>query len=126
MHTRFCYTVCPLLHHSTTKSGNANYNKICVFLFICIREPDFFRSTIFLVDRMHWHGHRSCCRGYNINTYKGRLDLKAINTQVNEQQNAGLARIKGQLSYMLPDNFVFHAALYLSFRNTSKAKLLNV
>lgn len=88
------------------------------------REPGFFRETIFLVDRMHWHGHRNCSRGYSIDSYRGRLDLLKINTQVNEQQNAGLARIKAQLSYMLPDNFMFHAALYLAFRNNQKKDLL--
>jgi hypothetical protein len=30
----------------------------------------------------------------------------SINSQVNEQANAGLQRIKGQIAYMKPENFI--------------------
>ena len=59
-----------------------------------------------------------------MDSYGSRLDLKSINSQVNEQANTGLARIKAQLSYMLPDNFIFHASLYLAFKNKAKIEKL--
>ena len=43
-----------------------------------------------------------------------------INSQVNEQANAGLQRIKGQLAYMKPDNFMFHVKLFLAVTNMDK------
>ena len=57
-----------------------------------------------------------------MDAYKGRIDIKNINSQVNEQANAGLARIKGQLAYMVPENFTFHAALFLALKNLCKRK----
>ena len=35
------------------------------------------------------------------------MAIKNINSQVNEQANAGLQRIRGQLAYMTPENFMF-------------------
>ena len=40
------------------------------------------------------------------NTYK-QMAIKDINSQVSEQANAGLQRIRGQLAYMTPENFMF-------------------
>ena len=34
------------------------YDNACNLLSYCLnREPDFFRTTWFLVDRFHWHNH---------------------------------------------------------------------
>ena len=38
-----------------------------------------------------------------------------INSQVNEQANAGLQHIKGQIAYMKPDNFMFHVQLFSKY-----------
>eukprot|EP00058_Branchiostoma_floridae_P024016 XP_002609506.1 hypothetical protein BRAFLDRAFT_95599 [Branchiostoma floridae] len=81
------------------------------------REPHFFRNTQFLVDRFHFRGHIGCSLGYCMDEYKQSIDITTINSQVNEQANAGLIRIQPQLSYMSPSNFVFHASLFLAIRN---------
>ncbi len=96
-------------------------NKMYIFISLYYREPSFFKKTMFLVDRMHMRGHTGCCKGYDMDSYQ-TLNIKRINSQVNEQENAGLARIKGQLAYMLPSNFMFHAALFLALRNKCKIK----
>ena len=49
-----------------------------------------------------------------------------INSQVNEQANAGLQHIKGQLAYMSADNFMFHLSLFLAVKNTDTRKKLDV
>ncbi|XP_074650783.1 uncharacterized protein LOC141905706 [Tubulanus polymorphus] len=49
------------------------------------REPEFFKNTIFCVDRMHWVNHTGCCAGYKLDTYCSNVDLSNINSQVNEQ-----------------------------------------
>ena len=46
--------------------------------------------------------------------------MSSINSQINEQANAGLQHIKGQLVYMKPDNFMFHIKLFLAITNMDK------
>ena len=80
------------------------------------REPVFFSKTKFLVDRFHWKGHIGCSGGYSLDVYK-HSKIKEINSQVNEQANAGLQRIKGQLAYMSLDNFMLTLSLFLAVKN---------
>ncbi|XP_066285853.1 uncharacterized protein [Branchiostoma lanceolatum] len=67
--------------------------------------------------RFHWKGHVGCSLGYCMDSYSASVDIRTINSQVNEQANSGLARMKSQLSYMKPPNFMFHASLFLAVRN---------
>ena len=45
------------------------------------------------------------------------MSIKEINSQVNEQMNAGLQRIRGQFAYMTPE-------LYISVKNMDIQKKL--
>ena len=47
---------------------------------------------------------------------KHSVDLRGINCQANEQANAGLQGIRGQLSYMTLDNFMFTVSLFCALR----------
>ena len=103
------------------------YDNSCKLHAYCLnREPHFFRSTRFYVDRMHWRGHSACSEGYCMNLYKASVDVNSINSQVNEQANAGLRHIQAQLSYMSEDNFMFHTKLYLAVKNIQKQQKLAV
>lgn len=55
-----------------------------------------------------------CSIAYEMERYP---QMAGINSQVNEQANAGLKRIKGQLSYMTANNFLSHCAFYLWYKN---------
>ena len=68
------------------------------------------------MDRFHWKGHIGCSGGYSLDVYK-HSKFKEINSQVNEQANAGLQRIKGQLAYMSLDNFMLTLSLFLAVKN---------
>ena len=46
------------------------------------------------------------------------MSLKEINSQINEQANAGLQRIRGQLAYMTPENFMFTIGLFFYVKNS--------
>ncbi|XP_019630291.1 PREDICTED: uncharacterized protein LOC109474438 [Branchiostoma belcheri] len=81
------------------------------------REPHFFQKTMFVVDRFHFKGHIGCSLGYCMDSYSTREEIRTINSQVNEQANSGLIRIQPQLAYMSPNNFMFHASLFLALRN---------
>ena len=47
------------------------------------------------------------------------MRTKEINSQINEQANAGLQRIRGELAYMSVDHFVFHLPLFLVIKKLS-------
>ncbi|XP_077986107.1 uncharacterized protein LOC144440592 [Glandiceps talaboti] len=93
------------------------YDNGCKLHQYCLnREPEFFKHTIFLVDRLHWCNHTGCSSGYNMNVYKNS-EVRTLNSQICEQTNAVIARIRSQLAYMLPDNFILHTAIFLSMAN---------
>ena len=78
--------------------------------YVLNREPVHFKNSIFLVDRFHWRGHVGCSSGYSLDSYTS-LDIASIKSQVNEQANAGLQRIKGHITYMKPDILMFRVKL---------------
>ena len=106
--------------------ANIIYDNCCKLHQYCLnRQPAHFKNTRFFVDRFHWRGHIGCSSGYSLDQYPNPL-IKAINSQVNEQANAGLQRIKGQLAYMKPDNFMFHLKLFLAISNMDKQNKIDV
>ena len=100
------------------------YDNACHLHIYCLnREPQRFQNTLFLVDRFHWRGHVGCSQGYCMDNY---IHLRSLNSQVNEQANSGLQRIKGQLAYMSIDNFIFHLSLFLSLKNADVITKLDI
>lgn len=94
------------------------YDNACKLHSYCIsRDPQFFKDTEFYVDRLHWENHTSCSYGYNLSLYP---QFNSINSQLSEQSNAGLKRIKDQLSYMTANNFLSHCTFYLWNKNMDK------
>ena len=92
------------------------YDNGCKLHVYCLnQEPGYFQNTLFLVDRFHWRGHTGCSSGYNLDLY-GEPLLKTLNSQINEQANADLQKIRGQLAYMTPANFHFHLSLFISVK----------
>ena len=57
--------------------------------------------------------------GYSLDRYTS-LDIVTINSQENEQANAGVQKIKGQIAYMKTENFMFHVKLLVSMHNRDK------
>ena len=56
-----------------------------------------------------------CCSSYDVRQHS---DLDGVNTQVAEQSNSLLNRLKGMVSYMTEDNFLTHVKMFLAYRNT--------
>ena len=92
---------------------------------ILSREPAHFKNTLFFVDRFHWRGHIGCSSGYSLNKYSTH-NITSMNSQMNEQGNAGLQHIKGQIAYMKPSNFMFHVKLLLGIMNKDKIAKIDV
>ena len=61
-----------------------------------------------------------CSSGYNLSAYP---QLMNMNSQVNEQGNAGTKRIKDQLSYITSENFMKHCIFYLWNKNRLKNQI---
>ncbi|KAJ8311149.1 LOW QUALITY PROTEIN: hypothetical protein KUTeg_011299 [Tegillarca granosa] len=101
------------------------YDNACKLHDYCIsRDPFFFQDTEFYIDRLHWDNHTSCSLAYNISLYP---QYQHLNSQCNAQANAGLKRIKDQLSYMTAKNFMVHCSLYLWNKNRLiKEKLVSL
>ena len=60
-----------------------------------------------------------CSIGYEMNRYP---QFQSVNSQVVEQANSIIKRIKGPLAYMTAENFMNHLKLFLWYRNKEIAK----
>jgi len=92
------------------------YDNACILHAYCLnRDPAYFAHTKFCVDRFHWYNHKGCSSGYNIRNFP---QYNHHNTQVAEQSNAILGRLRAMLSYCNEANFTSYLRLFLWFRNT--------
>lgn len=71
----------------------------------------------FIVVQCHVSLIIGCCEGYNTSRYPQFVEL---NTQLVEQSNASLKRIKSSLSYMNSTNFLNHCKFFLWYHNREK------
>ena len=98
------------------------YDYACSLHEYCInRVPDWFKSTLFLVDRLHWFNHKSCCSSYNVNIY---LWLSHINTVICEQNNSALGRIERTISRSGQGSFMILIRRFLWRWNAMKQSAL--
>jgi hypothetical protein len=98
------------------------YDFACALEEFCLnRAPEFFKDTIFVVDRFHWQNHVSCGLGYCMARY---AFLSNVNSQVAEQCNSALKKIKPALGRMLQCNFMAAIRLFLHSWNVGKCTKL--
>lgn len=94
------------------------YDFACAPYDYCLnREPEHFKDTMFVVDRFHWKNHNACTRSYKLGMY---LDLSFLNSQVAEQCNSALTRIKRSVSQMTQSAFMTSVRLFLHVWNEAK------
>ena len=100
------------------------YEFACALQEYCLnREPAFFRDTRFLVDKFHWYNHQACARSYNANLYD---DASFLNTQIAEQCNSALIKIRASIGQMTQAHFMFTVRLFLDVWNCRKIKLVEL
>ena len=77
------------------------YDNACkLHLYALKREPERFKNTRFMVDRLHYtKGHVGCSLGYCMDTYSSDPEVSCINSQANEHANGCLRNISTQLAY---------------------------
>lgn len=88
-------------------------SNICRQLQNTINQTDYWNAILidWLIDIFF---SLACSLGYCMSKYPG---FQFINSEVNEQENAKIKKLKTQLSYMTPENFLGHCKLFFWFRN---------
>ncbi|XP_052683945.1 uncharacterized protein LOC128168947 [Crassostrea angulata] len=87
------------------------YDNACnLHAYFLNRDPLFVQNTTFAVDNLHWRNHKSCSKIYHA---KNIPLLDGVNTQMVEQNNSKLRKLKSQLSYMNHQNFMSHLKFFL-------------
>lgn len=98
------------------------YDFACSLQEYCLnRAPAFFKDTLFLVDKFHWNNHTACSYGYCMELYDR---WRMLNSQIAEQCNSALRKIKSALSMMRQDNYMTALRLYLHAWNEGKLAVL--
>lgn len=114
--------------------GLVIYDNACNLFVSCQRrEPWFFRQTRFFSDRLHWRDHSNCSSGFDldafmrdINIFQGvenvpPFTLRELNSQVSEQLNRRLQKVRSQMAYMSHDNFRDFLTVFLVCHNRNKS-----
>lgn len=98
------------------------YDFACQLSPYCmVREPEFFKDTLFVVDEMHANGHNFCSQASFVSNYmNARPSLMPVNTSAAEACNSGLNRIRKSVSYMGESHASLFTYIYLSVWNRRK------
>lgn len=107
------------------------YDRSCrLHTYALLREPAFFKNTVFRVDTLHWRGHTACSEGYNPETFRRAgfeseaSQVPHINSEAAEQCNSGLKFLRTACSFMTQEHFLRFTRTYLAFQNRKKIELL--
>ena len=80
--------------HFPVPLGTTVYDNGCKLHSYCLnREPALYKGTRFFIDRFHWRGNVGCSKGYCLDEHN-TAEVRSLNSQVNEQANSQLQRIK--------------------------------
>ena len=106
--------------------------KVIVYDFACslqpyclAREPNFFKNTTFVIDRLHSKNHSTCSEAFDLQSFRvSGNPLFYINDSAQEQGNKGLAAIRISCLYMRLERFIPFVKLHLETANCRRlAKL---
>ena len=87
------------------------YDNCCNFhKFTLRRYPWRSRRWTFVIDRHHYKNHKLCSSAYNMDTYKW---LDGVNSQVCEQRNNRLRKMKKSLAHMSFKNYIRNLTFFL-------------
>ena len=91
-----------------------------------LREPDFFKSTLHVIDELHSNNH-TCPECFKIGYFKasGHPIYHCLNCSAGETGNAHLAHIKSSARYMNKETLMEFARLSLEVHNRQRIQLLH-
>ena len=86
--------------------------------YAMIREPIWWKYTVYVIDWLHSLGHKRCTPNYWISRFKDTSVLyRILNDMGAEQRNRHHNRIKRQSKYMKLSTFMFLQRLFLEIDN---------
>ena len=99
--------------------------KVVIYDFACqlsqycmVREPEFFKNTLFAIDRMHAAGHVGCSESSFLSHHDTtNPSLLHVNSQAAECGNSGLAKIRKSIAYMNEDRAILYCWVYIMIWN---------
>ena len=95
------------------------YDFACALGPYCmLREPEFFKNTLFAIDHFHSSGHTKCSPAAFLSEY-ANVDprLVHINSSAAECGNRGLKRIRKSVRYMTQGRAIIYTKVFLSVWN---------
>jgi hypothetical protein len=101
------------------------YDFACQLSEYCMkREPEFFKDTLFVIDRMHASGHTGCSQSSFISHHEQtNPSLKTINSSAAECGNSGLGKIRKSTSYMTEEHAIWLCwAMIMVWNRTQRQK----
>lgn len=103
------------------------YDFACALAPYCwIREYEFFKNTIFLIDKFHAVGHTRCSRACFISNYEEwNAMLKEINSSAAECGNSALLRIRKTMRYLSQERSILYVWLFLAIWNRIQRQKLS-
>lgn len=104
------------------------YDRACqLHTYSLKREPFHFQDTIFRVDITHATNHVACADTYNPKKFRAHNTHASkytyINSQICEQTNALLKKIRGVSGFMTQERFLLFNRLLLYRHNINKKAL---
>ena len=104
------------------------YDFACQLQPYCLaREPEFFKNTTFVIDRLHSKNHTTCSEAFDLESFRLSGDPTFfINDSAQEQGNKGLQAIRISCLYMKLDRFVHFVRLHLETANCRRLEKLNM
>ncbi|KAF6749336.1 hypothetical protein DFP72DRAFT_819103 [Ephemerocybe angulata] len=104
------------------------YDFACALGPYCLlREPEFFKNTLFAIDDFHATGHTKCSPAAFLYEYANADPrLISINSSAGECGNSALRRIRKSVSYMSQERAVIYTKTFLSVWNRFRIKNLKL
>ena len=98
------------------------YDFACALQPYCLlREPEFFKNTLFAIDDFHSSDHTKCGAACFLKTYKNSDPrLLRLNSSAGECGNQGLSRIRKSISYMGQERAMMLTKIFLSVWNRTR------
>ena len=104
------------------------YDYACQLMEYCItREPEFFKNTLFVVDRLHIHNHTKCSEAFDMRTYQRTGSSEFFNFEDNaaETGNCLLCRLRNSCKKMAPETYMRVVVLFLEIQNRRRIDVLD-
>lgn len=101
------------------------YDRSCqLHTYVVKREPHHFQNTIFRIDITHAQTHTACAETYDPKLFRNDKAHSSkhteVNTQICEQTNSLLTKIRGVSGFMTQERFMLFNRLLLYKHNIQK------